>query len=92
MNDQNRDRENEMDRQGQATKPGASANQGGQTGTGESAGKGWQSEQGTGKGSPGDAGMVGHENWQDRTRQGDRDETETTNTAEQGSREQTSRS
>jgi hypothetical protein len=36
--------------------------------------------------------MVGRESWQDRTRQGDQEDTETPGTAEQGSREQTSRS
>jgi len=95
MNDQNRDRENEMDRQGEATKPGASANQSGQSGmgtNGQRAGSGWQADQGTGKGSTGDSGAVGGESWQDRSRQGDQEDTETSNTAEQGSREQTSRS
>ena len=87
MNDQNRNRENDMDRQAEATRPGASANQ-----AGRSAGSGWPSEQGTGKGSTGDTGMVGRESWQDRTRQGDQEDTETPNTAEQGSREETSRS
>ena len=100
MNDQNRDRENEMDRQGQATKPGASANQSEQSGSGQSgmgttdqrAGSGWQSDQGTGKGSTGDSGVVGGESWQDRSRQGNQEDTETAGTAEQGTREQTSRS
>jgi hypothetical protein len=87
MNDQNRDRQNDMDRQAEATKPGASANQAGQR-----SGTGWPSEQGTGKGSTGDEGMVGHESWQDRTRRGDQEDTETPTTADQGSREQTSRS
>ena len=98
MNDQNRDRENEMDRQGEATKPGASANQSGQSGqsgrgtTERPAGSGWQADQGTGKGSTGDSGIVGGESWQDRSRQGDQEDTETSSTAEQGMREQTSRS
>ena len=103
MNDQDRDRENEMDRQGEATEPGASANQSGQSGmgtsgqsgrgtTGPRAGSGWQADQGTGKGSTGDSGVVGGESWQDRSRHGDQEDTETASTAEQGSREQTSRS
>jgi hypothetical protein len=98
MNDQNRDRKNEMDRQGEATKPGASSNQtgrAGQSGMGtadQRSGSGWQSDQGTGKGSMGDSGAVGGESWQDRSRQGDQEETETSSTAEQGAREQTSRS
>ena len=87
MNDQNRDRQNDMDRQAEATKPGASANQAGQP-----SGTGWQRDQGTGQGSTGDQGMVGQESWQDRTRQGDQEDTETPDTAQQGSREQTSRS
>ena len=90
-----------MDRQGEAAMPGGSANQSGQSResgqsgqgtTGQRAGSGWQTDQGTGRGNTGDSGVVGGESWQDRSRHGDQEDTETSSTAEQGAREQTSRS
>jgi hypothetical protein len=106
MNDQDRDRDTEMSRQGQASRPGNSANQSGQSGQGggSSMGRGSTSMgqgstdmgQGSsdmgGQGSTGDSGAVGGQSWRDRSRQGDQEDTETSGTADQGRQEQTSRS
>jgi hypothetical protein len=91
MNDQDRDRDTEMSRQGQASRPGNSANQSGQSGQGGGSDMG-QGSSDMGQGSTGDSAVVGGPSWQDRSRAGDQQDTETSGTADRGRQEQTSRS